>query len=622
MLHITEEQAAAALPMARALELVEESFRRLDDGRALNHPRRRIRLENGALLHAMDAGDNVSGLLGAKLYATRPRVGAHFLVALFDAETTKPLAVIEADALGRIRTGAASGVATKLMAREDASVLGMVGSGWQAETQLEACAAVRKLEQVKVFSRKAEKREAFAAKMGQKLGLDVRAVESAEAAVRGADIVVTITSAKAPVAFGEWLAPGCHVNAAGSNHALRAEIDADAVERAGLIAADSVEQAKIEAGDLIQAAEQGRLDWSRVVELSGIALRPAAGACGRATDHAVRVAGAGDRGLARGGGDLQEGEGMKGDATFAGRQPSESKVKETLDHSRDTKSVREDLQCGARLCRAGEAAPRRTGPKAPMHGTSVRHKGASTRSPERSRLSRRTLLAGAPFVFVRRLTGQTAQEKGRQYVHDALDALGGQNFLDIQNQVASGRAYSFYNASVRGLARITVYERFDEMQPNMPEDWLPVSRREVYTEKGDFFSLFVNGKGWEVTFQGARPLPLDMINRYRLSVRRDFPVLPALPAERKRIVLLQPWDGDRRQHADEQGGDLGRGGRDADGVSASVRRAAAHGALYAAGPEDADSLRGEVDLVEVQTRRDAGADPLEHPAGAGRRSGV
>ena len=137
-------------------------------------------------------------------------------------------------------------------------------------------------------------------------------------------------------------------------------------------------------------------------------------------------------------------------------------------------------------------------------------------------VSRRTLLAAAPLVFVRRLTGQTAQQKGRRFVEDALDAMGGQKFLDIHNQVAIGRAYSFYNASVRGLARITVYERFDEMQPNMPEDWLPVSRREVYSEKGDYFSLFVNGKGWEVTFQGARPLPLDLIDRYRLSVRRDF----------------------------------------------------------------------------------------------------
>ncbi len=152
-------------------------------------------------------------------------------------------------------------------------------------------------------------------------------------------------------------------------------------------------------------------------------------------------------------------------------------------------------------------------------GQSPDHEGAG--------LSRRTLLGralfgAAPLLFVRRLTGQTKQEMGRQHVHDALDALGGKKFLDIRNQIASGRAYSFYNSRVRGLARITVYDRFDDMQPNMPAEWLPLARREVYTEKGDFFSLFVNGKGWEVTFQGARPLPLDMLQRYRLGVRRDF----------------------------------------------------------------------------------------------------
>ena len=270
MLNITEKQAEEALPMGRALELVEESFRRLDDGRAVNHPRRRLRLENGAMLHAMDAADNESGLLGAKLYVTKPGVGAHFLVALFDAETTKPLATIEADALGRIRTGAASGVATKFLARSDAAVLAIIGSGWQAETQLEAVAAVRALRLVKVFSRKADKREEFARKMAGKLGVDVRAVGSAEGAVRGSDVVVTITSAKEPVVLGEWLEEGCHVNAAGSNHARRREIDSAAVERARLIAADSVEQAKMEAGDLIQAAEAGNLDWGRVVELSGV----------------------------------------------------------------------------------------------------------------------------------------------------------------------------------------------------------------------------------------------------------------------------------------------------------------------------------------------------------------
>ncbi|MBI1353726.1 MAG: ornithine cyclodeaminase family protein [Acidobacteria bacterium] len=270
MVHITEAQVREALPMELALERVEEAFRRLADGRMSNHPRRRIGLDNRAMLHAMEAGDNESGLLGAKIYATRPRVGAHFVVLLFDAETTRPLATIEADELGRIRTGAASGVATKFLAAPDAKTLGLLGAGWQAETQLRAVAAVRRLERVKVFSRTPEKRQAFAAKMGAELGLAIEPADSPEAAVRYSDIVVTITTAKEPVALGAWLAPGCHINAAGSNHALRRELDGEAVARAELVTTDSIEQARIEAGDLIQAVAEGRFDWDRLVALEDV----------------------------------------------------------------------------------------------------------------------------------------------------------------------------------------------------------------------------------------------------------------------------------------------------------------------------------------------------------------
>ncbi len=271
MIHITEAQVREALPMSLALERVEECFRRLSDNRMVNHPRRRIGLANGAMLHAMDAGDNTAGLLGAKLYATRPKVGAHFLVVLFDAETTRPVATIEADELGRIRTGAASGVATKLLARRDADTLGLIGAGWQAETQLEAIAAVRKLRLVRVFARRPDRCEAFAARMSDKLGLEVEPVASAREAAEGAAILVTITNAKEPVLLGDWLEPGCHVNAAGSNHVRRREIDSRVVERADLIATDSLEQARLEAGDLVQAHAEGRLEWGRVVELSAIA---------------------------------------------------------------------------------------------------------------------------------------------------------------------------------------------------------------------------------------------------------------------------------------------------------------------------------------------------------------
>lgn len=146
--------------------------------------------------------------------------------------------------------------------------------------------------------------------------------------------------------------------------------------------------------------------------------------------------------------------------------------------------------------------------------------------PQRSRpISRRTaigLAAVGPFLAGPRAQAQTRQERGRQIVDEALAKLGGDAFLEVHNVIATGRAYSFYNAQVNGLARVTLYDRFEPMQPNMDSEWLPVSRREVYTEKGDYYSVFRNGKGWEVTYLGARPLLPEVLERYRIGVRRDF----------------------------------------------------------------------------------------------------
>jgi ornithine cyclodeaminase/alanine dehydrogenase-like protein (mu-crystallin family) len=271
MITISEQQVREALPMAKAIELVDDCFRGLASGRIVNHPRRRVALANRAVLHYMAAGDNERNYLATKNYVTRPGVGAAFAVLLFDAEQARLLAAIEANALGQIRTGAASGVATGYLARADASTLGLIGCGFQAETQLEAIAAVRMLDRVKVFSRTRENRVAFAARMSARLGLPVEPVGSAEAAVRGSGILVTVTNARDPVVFGEWLEPGCHVNAAGSNHIRRREIDSELVRRAAVVAADSIEQAKMEAGDLLAAVQDGALDWERVVEFSAIA---------------------------------------------------------------------------------------------------------------------------------------------------------------------------------------------------------------------------------------------------------------------------------------------------------------------------------------------------------------
>lgn len=270
MIHITERQVREVLSMSKAIELVEESFRRLDDGRAENHPRRRVAMRNGTLLHYMAGGDNPDAVVGTKVYATNRKVGARFVVLLFDAAAIELLAVIDANALGQIRTGAAGGAAARRLAAENASRLALFGSGFQAETQLEAVAAVRALTDVAVYSRSAEKRESFAARMSVRLGMEIRAVASGEEALDGADIVTTVTNAREPVFPGGLLAPGMHINAAGSNHAKRRELDSATVSRCDVVAADSIEQARMEAGDLVQAAAEGHFDWNRAVELSAI----------------------------------------------------------------------------------------------------------------------------------------------------------------------------------------------------------------------------------------------------------------------------------------------------------------------------------------------------------------
>src|SRR3978361_1314780 len=165
---ITEQQVASTLTMPKAIELVRRSFDELADGSAVNHPRRRVILPTGSVLHYMAAGN--PDYFGLKAYSVNAKTGAHFEVLLYRSSDGLPLATLEANHLGQIRTGAASGVATKYLARADARVAGIIGSGFQAETQLEAVAAVRKLREVRVWSRKADRRVEFAKRCAAKFG--------------------------------------------------------------------------------------------------------------------------------------------------------------------------------------------------------------------------------------------------------------------------------------------------------------------------------------------------------------------------------------------------------------------------------------------------------------------
>ena len=269
-LFLNEEVVRQLLTMPLTIEAVEESHKELSLARAIDIPRQRTRLPQTAL-HILQGALPGRDAIGYKAY-TSNRSGIRFLVHVFSAASGALRVVMEADYLGMMRTGAASGVATRWLARPDAEVLGVFGAGWQAEGNIEATAAVRKLRKVKVFARNTERLAAFCAKMSDRLQIDVVPGASPEDTVRGSDIVSTITTASSPLFDAAWLSPGTHINAAGSNSLIRREVGEDVLKVSRPIVVDSVETALKEAGDLLPVMEKGRLSERQLVELGDIIL--------------------------------------------------------------------------------------------------------------------------------------------------------------------------------------------------------------------------------------------------------------------------------------------------------------------------------------------------------------
>src|ERR1700758_3124269 len=258
---ITEADVRSLLTMPIALEIVEESLRQQGNGELILNPRRRIKMPDNALLHYMAAADTVRGFIGMKIY-TVARGVARFVVPLFRSATGEMVALIEADALGQLRTGAASGIATKYLANANARTACIIGTGYQARAQLEAVAAVRPLKRVRAFGRDPERRAKFCREMSEKIGVTVEPATSGEEAVKGAEIMITATSATKVVLEGAWLTPGVHINTMGANWPQKRELDAEAVGRADKIIVDSVKQSKMEAGDLVQAFGEDSSRWN------------------------------------------------------------------------------------------------------------------------------------------------------------------------------------------------------------------------------------------------------------------------------------------------------------------------------------------------------------------------
>jgi alanine dehydrogenase len=265
-LYLKEHDVEELVSVPEVIDALDAAFRDQAAGRAWTNPRNRLRLP-GITLHMMAGA--IPGYFGYKAY-TVAAGKTQFFFFLYSAQTAEMLAIIEADALGQRRTGAASGLATQFLARPDATEAVLFGAGWQAETQLLAIDAVHTLKRVWIANRTPERRKTFIAKMQPRVKAELAPANSAEEAVKQSQIVITITSSREPVLKGEWLQPGVHINAAGGNLLLRREIDDDAVMRANRIVVDSIEQSKIESGEFVGVIETGRRHWEDFVELRDI----------------------------------------------------------------------------------------------------------------------------------------------------------------------------------------------------------------------------------------------------------------------------------------------------------------------------------------------------------------
>jgi ornithine cyclodeaminase/alanine dehydrogenase-like protein (mu-crystallin family) len=275
-LYLREADVDRLVDIRTAIEVVEESFQQLAEGGAANIPRTRAKAP-GAILHSMSAAAAYLGVLGWKQYTTT-RAGAQFLVGLYDQESGRLVALIEASRLGQLRTGAVTAVAAKWSNVIDAAEMGLLGCGYQAETQLAAVASVCPLRRASVYCRNEAARHGFAERMSQLLGIEVVAVDNARDAVEKLPVVVTATNSTVPVLNGEWVRDDAFVAAVGSNWPRNSEVDSTTIRRAGRVICDSIECCRLEAGDLIAAVKSGDFAWEDAVELCDVV-------SGRVTDR-------------------------------------------------------------------------------------------------------------------------------------------------------------------------------------------------------------------------------------------------------------------------------------------------------------------------------------------------
>jgi len=267
-LFLNDVDVKALMSMSDCVGVMEDAFNQAGDGKVWNRPRSRIRMPRG-FHHLMAAYLADSEVFGLKTY-TSFRSGTRFTTMLYDSNNGDLLAMVQGPRIGQLRTGAVTGVGTKHMSRANSSTVGIIGAGFQSRGQIEGVCAVRDIASAKIFDVSEENAQKMADEMGDSLGVQTSVAGSAEEAVTDVDIIITMTTARTPVLLGDWLKEGQHINAAGSNHWIRQEVDDNVIRKADRIVADSIEDAKIESGDLLFPIERGRVMWSAIRELSDV----------------------------------------------------------------------------------------------------------------------------------------------------------------------------------------------------------------------------------------------------------------------------------------------------------------------------------------------------------------
>ena len=267
-LYLTEDDVQELLDMESAIESMRSAFQRLAQGHVDNVPRVRAR-RPGIVLHSMSAADEGLGLVGWKQYTTTSH-GARFHVALYDQESGQMRAMIDANRLGQIRTGAVTGLAAELLAGKEIDQAGLFGTGWQAESQLEAIVTGCELKKVKVYGRDRDRRQEFCQRMSERLQIEVVPVDAPEQAVAEMPLVVTMTTSKTPVFSAQWLAESSVVCAAGSNWLQKSELDRDTIEKAEVVVCDEVSACQQEAGDFKASLQAGEFHWEDAHQLATV----------------------------------------------------------------------------------------------------------------------------------------------------------------------------------------------------------------------------------------------------------------------------------------------------------------------------------------------------------------